>query len=565
MPAPQLPSIEEAATDATVPEPRAHDGAPAPEGASATGGESRPSTREQLHAYAAQGGFTLTPATNPWYAAAGTVTTAEEARAASTALAELRGRDLPALRAAAPRIAEATPLAEPATAAELSSTAALLVSVAATLDTLRPEAYEADLAALADATATGGLALGPRRALVKQAKRLAVSRWVRRATLHTVLAEAADVRTAWQAAAPDSIPALPSDGDLLGELVQHVQGMESSLQELGGVLSGRDAENLPLADLAGLLDALAADEGTLYRLAALHQQRSGLESAGLGSLIAELTERQADAEAAVAAYDALPSDTAEVEAEAEAGAEADSAAAETAEVAVPEAPEPPAAAEVAEVAEAEEVTAAESESPREAEAATATAPVVEEAPAAEPEPEPEVVAEPEAELAAEAAEPEPEPEVVVEPEPEPEPVVESASVVEEAPAVESEPESVEPVSEAAPVVVEAPAAEPEPEPEPEVAAEPEVESEPDPVAEAAPEAAAKARRPRKPSLTAGRPINAYSATELAALARWIDSDGVERTDDELLRAIMKELGFGRLGPRIKEALSAAVEAARSAA
>jgi hypothetical protein len=40
--------------------------------------------------------------------------------------------------------------------------------------------------------------------------------------------------------------------------------------------------------------------------------------------------------------------------------------------------------------------------------------------------------------------------------------------------------------------------------------------------------------------------------------RWLDGDPVERTDDELLRAAMKELGFARLGPRIKESLGAAI-------
>ncbi|MCW2869921.1 hypothetical protein, partial [Actinacidiphila oryziradicis] len=99
------------------------------------------------------------------------------------------------------------------------------------------------------------------------------------------------------------------------------------------------------------------------------------------------------------------------------------------------------------------------------------------------------------------------------------------------------------------------------------AAEPESESTEPEAVEAAEvvEAAAKAerlRRPRKPSLTPGRPITAYSASELAGLVRWIDSDVVERTDDELLRAAMKELGFARIGPRIKEALGAAVAEVR---
>jgi len=76
-----------------------------------------------------------------------------------------------------------------------------------------------------------------------------------------------------------------------------------------------------------------------------------------------------------------------------------------------------------------------------------------------------------------------------------------------------------------------------------------------------PEATAP-RRPRKPDFTPGRPVNAYSADELLSVVRWLDADGTTRTEDELLRAAMKEMGFSRLGPRIKEALGAAVSAAR---
>ncbi|WP_055588324.1 hypothetical protein, partial [Peterkaempfera griseoplana] len=245
MPAPH--STEEAPTATTLPEPRAHEAGPA------GGGDSRPSTRDNLRSYASQGGFTLSPETSPWYAAAAAVTTAEEARAASTALAELRGRDLPALREAAPRIAETTPLAEPATAAEFSATVELLARVEETLRTLHVQAYEADLDALAAATAGGPALTGPRRALRKQAKRLSVSAWARRATRHTALTQAAAVRAAWQEAAPDTTPAPPSDGELLGGILQHLQGMETSLRELGRLLPDHDADHLPLAELAELL------------------------------------------------------------------------------------------------------------------------------------------------------------------------------------------------------------------------------------------------------------------------------------------------------------------------
>ncbi|GAA2994311.1 hypothetical protein GCM10020229_03530 [Kitasatospora albolonga] len=73
----------------------------------------------------------------------------------------------------------------------------------------------------------------------------------------------------------------------------------------------------------------------------------------------------------------------------------------------------------------------------------------------------------------------------------------------------------------------------------------------------------KARRPKKPAITAGRAVTAYEPAELVALVRWLDTDGTERSEDELLRAAVKELGFSRVGPRLKEALAPAVAEVRS--
>ena len=44
-------------------------------------------------------------------------------------------------------------------------------------------------------------------------------------------------------------------------------------------------------------------------------------------------------------------------------------------------------------------------------------------------------------------------------------------------------------------------------------------------------------------VTAGLPISDYSLAELEALGRWLNSDNLLRTDDELLREMRQELGF----------------------
>ncbi|WP_329578596.1 hypothetical protein OG500_09530 [Kitasatospora sp. NBC_01250] len=574
-----------------------------------------PDLRTDLLRYAELGGFTLAADTHAWYAAAGTVTNPEEARAASTVLAEVRGGDLAVLQEAAERLAAEAALREPTTLAEVLTLLALLRRVQETAATLRSGAYEADLDALAAATANGSwrkerglkISWGRRRKLRAEAKRLAVADRPRRESLHAALVAAATERTEWQTLAPaPGTTARPVDAELLEVTGQAAETLAGALRGLGRLLADRELTGLPFEELAALVDALAADEGTLYRLPELRTLRAGLEEGGLDDLLAELTAARADRSAVLLAYarttgeaeaedaaeaaSALDADAdADVEAEAEVDAEVE-AAAEVAEAVVPhiaipspspepsaetiartevtvveapaveesaiEAPVTEAAAEEVDAEEAEAADAA-AEEPA-AEEPVAEEPVVEEPAAEEPvaeelpsEPEPELTPEPEPTPVA-AAESEPEPEAAPEPEPEPalEAAPEAVAAVEPAPApaFESEPEP-EPALEAAPEAV--------------AAVEPAPASEPEP--EAAPASAAtpkRVRRPKKPDLAPGRPITAYSAEELLALVRWIDGDFVQRTDDELLRATMKELGFARLGPRIKEALGAAVAAAR---
>ncbi|MET9873798.1 hypothetical protein ABZZ36_04075 [Actinacidiphila glaucinigra] len=557
-------------------------------------------TRDDLRAYAELGGFTLTTDTHAWYAAVDTVAGPEEARAASTVLAELRGRDLPALRAAAERLEEAEALGIdiPRTVAESGRTVSLLLRVRLTLRTLNADVYdvaEPDLDEFVAATASGAwrrdrgvkVAWLRRRSLRGRVRGLATGR-PRRDAVHTALASAATERNDWAALGGAGRPAVPADADFLDEASRAAEAAEAGLVELGRLLRPEAAlDTLPFEELAELLDRLAADEGTLYRLPNLKATRDRLRHQGLGAVLEELTERRADTAAVVALLG---------------------------ETETPVVPEPRTASE-----------APEGAVPAEPEPERVVEPVAEEVPAqAEPVAVPEVVAEAEPEPVVEAARPaaeagservvesvveevpaQAEPVAVPEPvvEAEPEPVVEAArpaveaesepvveSVVEEVPAqaepvavpepvVEAEPE---PVAEtAAAVVEEAPAPEPEPVIEAEAAAvaeeaapvvEPGPESEAPvaekaaPAAEPGPEAVAKAkpaaRRPRKPAVTPGKAVTAYSAKELTALVRWIDGDGETRSDDELLRAAMKELGFARLGPRIKEALGAAVAEAR---
>ena len=65
-----------------------------------------------------------------------------------------------------------------------------------------------------------------------------------------------------------------------------------------------------------------------------------------------------------------------------------------------------------------------------------------------------------------------------------------------------------------------------------------------------------------PPVLPGRPINDYSHPELVALIRWIESDTLLRTEEELLESAMAYLGFSRKGSRIVAAINAAIAEVR---
>jgi very-short-patch-repair endonuclease len=66
----------------------------------------------------------------------------------------------------------------------------------------------------------------------------------------------------------------------------------------------------------------------------------------------------------------------------------------------------------------------------------------------------------------------------------------------------------------------------------------------------------------RPRIHGGLPIQDYSLYELARLVRWIESDGILRTEDELLREVMEQLGFERRGRRVVSQITAAIREAR---
>jgi very-short-patch-repair endonuclease len=67
------------------------------------------------------------------------------------------------------------------------------------------------------------------------------------------------------------------------------------------------------------------------------------------------------------------------------------------------------------------------------------------------------------------------------------------------------------------------------------------------------------QRGQRPAILRNQPITEYSIKQLASLARWIQSDGRLRTDDQLVQAMMADLGFTRRSRRIEATLREGIQ------
>lgn len=67
-----------------------------------------------------------------------------------------------------------------------------------------------------------------------------------------------------------------------------------------------------------------------------------------------------------------------------------------------------------------------------------------------------------------------------------------------------------------------------------------------------------ARRSNRPA-PPGRQITEYGPSQLDAMVRWVASDGLLRTDDEIVSEVVRELGFKRRGSRIDATIRRAID------
>ncbi len=70
------------------------------------------------------------------------------------------------------------------------------------------------------------------------------------------------------------------------------------------------------------------------------------------------------------------------------------------------------------------------------------------------------------------------------------------------------------------------------------------------------------RRDARPAVPRGYPIGAYTDYDLRRLVEWVRSDGMLRTEEELIEEVMRDLGFQRRGRNVVARITSAIRTSR---
>ena len=273
-------------------------------------GDRREHARERLVRAASLGAFDLRPHDTPWYGAR--LESADAARQALERTQRLAGAELPRVLADVERTTRETGVTEAGTLRGWLEQLEMLDGVRSALDVFVPQVFERSAADMVIATSTRAwrkehgvtMSWGTRRRLRKQAKDLL--RPGRPVTdLHAELVHVQEQREVWRRHCPTGgWPKLPEG---LSDMARHARAVETdvlALQDVVGTGAGKpDLLDLPLADLAALMDALGGDGEAVRLMPERTAVLADLEALGLGALVADLTERRVVAALAGAELD----------------------------------------------------------------------------------------------------------------------------------------------------------------------------------------------------------------------------------------------------------------------
>ena len=250
--------------------------------------------RDDLREFAHLGGFSLRPASTPWFGAL--IADARDATTGCALAAKLASETLPML---AHRVAKAcadTGLRRQPGYEGQAFVMRLFAVIGQTSRILDPDVYTSSPAELADATSpASSMGMLERRRLRNQAKTLwlgpAKPSWEE---LHAALTTAANQLAEWRNLGGD-VPRLPSGYAALAELYGQAR------HELDALLA-----YLPDDSGAGVeatVRALAADQDTPWRLPRLYELAQRFDALGLHPLLDVLARTQASADQAVLVFD----------------------------------------------------------------------------------------------------------------------------------------------------------------------------------------------------------------------------------------------------------------------
>ncbi len=176
------------------------------------------------------------------------------------------------------------------------------------LETLRPEAYQADARRLAAACATRrwrkkhevDLSAGERRALVKQSKSLTREK-LSNGERHAAFVEAAALQADWHAWQNEPSPLELPEG--LAEAADAFAALKQAVDELDRFITSMSLTRSRIDLLREAVAALSADTETPYRLVELHGLRRELEAAGCAGLLGDLADQGMDSGQVLRVFD----------------------------------------------------------------------------------------------------------------------------------------------------------------------------------------------------------------------------------------------------------------------
>jgi very-short-patch-repair endonuclease len=248
--------------------------------------------RDELREFAHLGGFTLRPESTPWFGAM--LRDPEDARRACELAVRLSSRSLPMLVDRVARAAAEVGLRLPRSYPDAANVMQLLTGTQSTARAFGLGVYAADPARMAAATSDGaGLNFRERRALRKQARSLVRAGALTDEQLSAALAAAASELGQWLELRTDgNLPRLPVHMDELTALWKDCEA------QLGGL---RVVVSLP-ADPQPLLEKLAADQDTAWKLPRLYELATRFGDLCLGPLLDELARREVSPDLVAGAF-----------------------------------------------------------------------------------------------------------------------------------------------------------------------------------------------------------------------------------------------------------------------